>query len=120
MGLSDTQKETTPFINITTKAAFPEIELPDDMSDVEKNPVTEKPHPTEKVVLSYCSELSDYTAPVTLFDAKHKLKIFHDSRAQPILFTAGTDEVSLLLSSDISASIGILVNSRTKPIAYKT
>ena len=87
------QKETTPFINITTNAAFPQIHMPDDLNNVEASHVLETAHPSEKVILSYCSELSDYTAPVTLFDARHKLRIFHDSSAQPIVFTAGTDQV---------------------------
>ncbi|KAI1178509.1 hypothetical protein F4777DRAFT_537964 [Nemania sp. FL0916] len=95
MGAFDLRKESTPFVNITTKAAFPVTELRSSQNetDGEEEPsISETPHPTDKVILSYCSELSDYTAPVTLFDAKYKVEIFQDSRGQPIIVTVGTDE----------------------------
>jgi hypothetical protein len=85
--------ETTPFVEITTDAAFPERKLPDDPNAAVGDVVTEEAHPTEKVVLSWCSELSNATAPVTLFDARHKLRLFQDSSAQALVFTVGTDEV---------------------------
>ena len=108
MDLSNAQKETTPFVKVTTTAAFPKVTLSNDPEDAERAIVNEAPDPSEKVVLSYCSELAEHTLPVTLFDAKHKLRIFHDGEERPIVLTAGTDEVSRTALTEITPAAYLL------------
>lgn len=63
----------------------------------------------QKIALTICSELLQYTAPISTFDGQGKLGLITDLNGQPIVFSVGTDHVSQPPSKIATTRIDIVI-----------
>lgn len=90
------QSQLTPSTVVRTDLPFPVV-------DIEASKTADKlviaTHPTEKVVVESASELVDRSVQTSLFrnqgGENSPLDIVHDGNGQPMIFSIGSDGVSL-------------------------